>query len=153
MSIGAILVGGALLALSGAYVARPLFKGAARSADPHADPQTQLTARRDAIYALIRELDADHREGKLNDEDYATQRELYVAEGIALLKQLDDLPQDDSQAALDARVEAAVLALRQARAPASEAQQEPAGRFCTQCGHKADPEHSFCGRCGAQLPD
>ena len=158
MNIGAILVGIALLMLSGAFVARPLFKGQARPADRRTDPQGQLVARRDAVYALIRELDADHGEGKLADEDYEAQRERYVTEGVSLLKQLDTLTQEDDRAALQARIEAEVLALRQVREPSAAAVSEPerqqvAARYCTQCGHEATPQHSFCGRCGTRLPD
>jgi hypothetical protein len=141
MSIGAILVGIALLVLSGAFVARPLFKGQERLVFA---PQNSLAAQRDAIYALIRELDSDYAEGKFNDEDYAAQRERYVSQGVEILKQLDQ----GSPATLDDEIEARVLALRQGRAPASDSE---GARFCTNCGRQAAPNHSFCAGCGAKL--
>ncbi len=145
MSIGAILVGIALLVLSGAFVARPLFKGQANLVPA---PQNPLAAQRDAIYALIRELDSDYAEGKFNDEDYAAQRERYVSQGVEILQQLDALPQQDDQATLDDEIEARVLALRQGRAPSSADEQ---ARFCTNCGQQAAPQHSFCAGCGTEL--
>jgi hypothetical protein len=142
MSIGAILVGIALLVLSGAFVTRPLFKG---QVNPAPVLQNPLAAQRDAIYALIRELDSDYAEGKFNDEDYAAQRERYVNQGVEILKQLDQ----GSPASLDDEIEARVLALRQGRAPASSTSE--AARFCTNCGRQAAPNHSFCAGCGTEL--
>jgi hypothetical protein len=52
--------------------------------------------------------------------------------------------------ALEAEIEAAVLALRQARAPTKQPASQLT-RFCTQCGQPAVPEDNFCGRCGASL--
>jgi hypothetical protein len=149
MNIGAILVGIALLVPVVAYVARPLFEkqsGGSKGRAISASPRAQMTARRDAIYALIRELDADYQTGRINDEDYQTQRKLYVAEGVSLLKSLDALADEDGRDALEAEIEAAVLALRQ-----KPGFYESAARFCTQCGYRTDPADNFCGRCGAPL--
>jgi hypothetical protein len=145
MNIGAILVGIALLVLVTAYVARPLFEKQGRGNNGRATnalPHTQLIARRDAVYAIIRELDADHQTGKINDEDYHIQRERYVAQGVALLQQLDALASENGHAALEAEIEAAVLTLRQTTQPT---------HFCTQCGHPTTPGHNFCGHCGTPL--
>ncbi len=148
MDIGAILVGIALLTLSGAYVARPLFAGLPASPSPEAlDPRAVLVARRDAIYALIRELDDDHLTGKVNDQDYQLQRKHLVAQGVAVLKQLDDLGGEDREAALEAEIEAAVLALRK---PAAH---RKGARFCTQCGQPVTPEDNFCAHCGHPLKE
>jgi hypothetical protein len=111
-----------------------------------------LITRRDAIYALIRELDADYQTGKINDEDYQASRQRFVAEGVTILKQLDDLSSEDSRNALEAEIEAKVRALRQKPVSASEPGGKPSvSRFCTQCGHPTDPEDHFCAQCGASL--
>lgn len=154
MNSGAILVGVAMLVLVGVYVTRPLFektswKGKSQSFSPRA----QLSARRDAIYALIRELDADFQTGKVNEHDYQAQRKRYVAQGVALLQELDAQPDAislDRPATLDDEIEAAVLALRQ---KSGLDKQPDSSRFCTQCGRPADPEDKFCGRCGAALKE
>lgn len=151
MNSGAILVGLALLVLVVTYVSRPLFAGQAAGSDGRVvNPRVQLTARRDALYALIRELDADYQTGKVNDQDYRVQRERYVGAGVALLKQLDG---QDGRAALEAEIEAAVLALRQARPTPGVARRGSAPSYCTRCGHPADREYNFCGRCGAPLKE
>jgi hypothetical protein len=156
MNIGAVLIGIALLVLVTAYVARPLFEKQGQGNKGPAAITTrraQLIARRDAVYALIHELDADRQTGKVNDEDHRTQRERYVAEGVSLLQQLDALSSENGRAALETEIEAAVRTLRQTRQPASRATQptnQPT-HFCTQCGHPTTPGHNFCGHCGAPL--
>ena len=152
MNIGAVLFGFGLVVLVVAYVARPLFdrqpieeqdqKGSAVS-------RAELTKRRDALYALIRELDADFGTGKTDEEDYHAQRERLVAEGVAILKQLDALSRDDVQAGLEAEIEDRVLTLRRTKAP----DEQPSARFCTQCGHLADREDRYCAQCGASLKE
>jgi len=112
-----------------------------------------LITRRDAIYALIRELDADHQTGKINDEDYQALRQRYVTEGVAVLKQMDAMPSQDGRGALEAEIEAAVLALRRAHAAPAPTGPQSATQFCTQCGHAVDPEDRFCARCGASLKE
>ena len=154
MNIGAFLAGIALLVVVAAYVARPLFEGSSSQGQTRGgdvDSRAQLTARRDAIYALIRELDGDYQTGKINDEDYRAQRKHYVAEGVAMLQQLDALSSRDSRVALETEIEAQVLALRQVEPAPVGMNHGPASRFCTQCGHPADPEDRYCGNCGTAL--
>lgn len=155
MDIGAILVGCALLLGAAAYVARPLFEKPADGSHRHApgdSPQGQLIRRRDAIYALIRELDVDFQTGKVNDQDYQVLRERYVAEGVSTLRQLDAFSSENKQAALAAEIEAQVLALRRTEPVAQAELSEGATvRFCTRCGHPANPADRFCGRCGTAL--
>ena len=152
MNVGAILVGIALLVGVAAYVARPLFErpsGENQGRIVEASSRAQLITRRDAVYALIRELDADFQTGKINDQDYRALRKRYVAEGVSVLKQLDALAGEDSRTALEAEIERRVLALRQV--PAQAVAHQPATRFCSQCGHPADPEDRFCAHCGTSL--
>ena len=154
MDTGAILVGIAVLVGVVAYVARPLFEQPSRDGQEHAtngDSRANFTAHRDAIYALIHELDADHQIGKINDKDYGTLRERYVTEGVAVLKQLDALASKDNQVGLETEIEARVLALRRSHATPRTAPQESAAGFCTQCGHPSDPEDRFCARCGTPV--
>jgi hypothetical protein len=156
MNTGAILVGIALVIVVAAYVARPLFAGQGngrRGAADRANTRAQLTSRRDAIYALIRELDADHQTGKINDEDYQTLRQRYVAEGVVVLKQLDTMPSQDGRAALEAEIEAQVLTLRRSGTAPVDADRRSTTQFCTQCGYPVEPEDRFCARCGAPLKE
>jgi len=152
MDIGAILVGVGLLVMIAAFVARPLFdRGSARGDVDRldVDPVTQLTRQRDAIYALIRELDSDFETDKVINHDYRVTRERYIADAAAILKQLDAYTGEDRQMALDAEIERRVLELR--KAPAAQSQTESTDQFCTQCGQPADPSDRFCAQCGASL--
>jgi hypothetical protein len=154
MSIGAILVGIGFFVLVVAYVARPLFERNSQEGQGHSvhgNSRTELLARRDAVYALIRELDADFETGKINNEDYQAQRERYVAEGVSILRQIDATQGKKDRAVLDAEIEARVLALREGLAFAPTFGDQPAPRFCTHCGQPADPEDRFCAQCGAAL--
>lgn len=156
MDTGAILVGIAVLVGLVAYVARPLFEKASIGGQEHVtngDSRTSFTARRDAIYALIHELDADHQIGKVNDTDYQTMRQRYIAEGVSVLKQLDALPGKNSRVGLETEIEARVLALRRSHATLQIASEEAAPHFCTQCGHPTDPEDHFCARCGTPVKE
>lgn len=157
MDTGAILVGIAIVLVVGAYVTRPLFEGTSEQRiERRSSPRQELITRRDALYALIRELDDDLQTGKVTEQDYQVERKRLVAEGVAILKQLDELPEEELEDlaltgvdALDAEIEAAVRALRQKPAAPEAA---PA-RFCTQCGRRASPEDRFCGGCGAPLKE
>jgi hypothetical protein len=135
-------------------MARPLFRRSSNGGQSNAGSaatRSQLTARRDAVYALIRELDADYQTGKVNAEDYEVQRGHYVAEGVSILKQLDALSEGEGHVDLSAEIEAQVLALRQAHATSTDDGRQLPPAFCTQCGHPADLEHRFCANCGASL--
>lgn len=153
MNIGAILVGLGLLVVVVAYVARPLFDQGSANGRAEAAQATsaQLTSQRDAVYALIRELDSDFETGKITEQDYRASRERYVAEGVVILKQLDALAGDPDQVALDAEIEQRVLTLRKVSSAAPDPQVQATLQFCTQCGHPIDPEDRFCAQCGASL--
>ncbi|MBI1282252.1 MAG: hypothetical protein GC179_29265 [Anaerolineaceae bacterium] len=72
------------------------------------------------VLGNIRDLDEDHTTLKMSDEDYATERELWVQRGIQVLKTLDELDAkyvvttsvtpEDIDRAIDTRIEAAVAA-------------------------------------------
>lgn len=154
MDIGAILVGLGLLVMVVAFVARPLFDRGPTDVDVYklnGDPVAQLSRERDAIYALIRELDSDFETGKITEHDYRVTRERYVADAAAILRQLDAYAGEDRQTALDAEIERRVLELRQAIATVAHGPAQAGNLFCTQCGKPADPDDRFCAQCGASL--
>ena len=53
--------------------------------------RTQLEAEREAKYREIRELELDHRTGKLADEDFRALDRQARAEAVAILRRLDEL--------------------------------------------------------------
>lgn len=89
----------AIIALLGAVVwlvTRPLRVGAEEVASQEALRVADLVAARDAKYAEIRELELDHRTGKLADADFRAQDRVLRGEAIEILRELDRLspPQD-----------------------------------------------------------
>jgi len=179
MDIGSILLGLALLLVIAFVVARPLLEHASVTDTP-VSPAEQLLAQREQVLTQLRDLDFDHSMSKINDVDYAAQRAQLVAQGVALLKQLDALgvppdadmaivpgsaadaieaavarrrgqPAPDAAASVEAAIEARV-AERRASQPAPAARPAAADRvFCGQCGTPAQPGDRFCARCGAAL--
>lgn len=168
MDLGSILLGVALLLSVAFIVARPLLERAA-AGEPEPAQAEALLFERDRVLSALRDLDFDHATGKLPDDDYAVQRARLVAEGTAVLKQLDALAPSAAPGAapvspdLDAELEAAIARRRSRPAPAAlpkplDAEIEAAvterrqvARFCSQCGHPLQPGDRFCGACGAAV--
>lgn len=168
MDIGSILLGVALLLVVAFIVARPLLDQAG-AAEREPGPTEALLFERERVLTALRDLDFDHAMGKTLDDDYAAQREQLLAQGAAVLKQLDALaPNQSSAPDLDDEIERAVARLRRRGVSASTrgiiddgieagiverpAAALPARRFCGQCGRQAQPEDRFCGACGQPLP-
>jgi hypothetical protein len=91
------VIGLAVLAVAALiFVALPLARPPAASEvdpAPTEEARARLAARerRDAAYAALRELELDHRTGKLTDEDYAASREALRAEAMEALRELEGL--------------------------------------------------------------
>ena len=159
MDIGSLLLGFALLLLVAFVVARPLVEKQGLSEKRLGLAET-LAAQRDALLNALRDLDFDYATGKITGEDYAPRRARLVAEGAALLKQLDALTgqavtraEDKAEQAIRARrqsatneedaIEAAIAARR--RTPVVE------GLTCHACGASAQAGDKFCPECGIAL--
>ena len=81
MTTAALVVGGVLAVACVVYVARPFLRepAAAPEADVLADPgpagrrRLALSEERDRALAALKELEFDHRTGKVSDDDYRAQ--------------------------------------------------------------------------------
>jgi hypothetical protein len=158
---GLIVVATVLVVI--AYIAQPFFaerqgegKGTGRRA-AILRRKADLLARRNAIYAALRDLDFDYQTGKVSGEGYPARRRELVAQGVEALQELDRLPDLDESPEADP-VEAAVLALRTGRvvAPSVVPEGAPSGGreragYCPQCGKPVFEGDRFCGACGAKL--
>jgi hypothetical protein len=116
MSLGAAeLVAIAVVAVSAGavvlWVLRPLLEGPQPmdTLDPRV---VALLSRREAVLAGLRDLDADHADGRLGDEAYEALRGEMVADGATALAALDRLAASTAGRTeeLTARVEADVAA-------------------------------------------
>ncbi len=79
-----------------------------------------LIEQRDMVYEAIRELDFDHRMGKVEADDYRQTRARYAAQAVELMKAIDkataraDSP-DDQADSLDDQIEKEIAAIRRAK--------------------------------------
>ncbi len=134
-----------------------------------------LNKQKDFLYSSIRELNIDHKMGKLSDQDHHQLQSEYMQEASRVLDQLEHAS-NGKQHTSD-RIEQAVLEIRRKRATVTpvedtadpsqvsaqpiEESAEPASResiqtsgktlACVACDFENDPDANFCIECGADL--
>ena len=140
MPIGSILIGLALFLATIPFVIKPLLNEE-RIRRAAADPlQATPGDRHKETLLALRDLEFDHRTGKITDEDYAGLRASLLAQAAAAIE-----AQDKQSGELDALIEDAVRARRQ------HTSESLPKRFCSKCGHKTGPDDRFCAACGTSL--
>ena len=72
-------------------VGSPLRAGPSAAEDALTSERQRLEAARDAKYRELRELELDHRTGKLSDEDFRSLDRQLRAEAVEILRALDSL--------------------------------------------------------------
>jgi hypothetical protein len=153
-----------LAALAAGVVLFVLFPVFARygevSTTPTADARKRkdLSEQKERLYDAIKDLDFEHRAGKLSDADYQKVRSDLVSQAAAIIAQLDEVPEPGVPAELhqqtqrEAPAESAQVTPPEEPTCASCGQVNPAGaRFCFQCGERIAAPAS-CPECGAELP-
>ena len=174
MTIIPILLIAVLIAGTFVFVLRPLaahdspWFGRDKGGQAPAD---ELIARRDALYAALKDAEFDRETGKLTEEDYQAVRTRTMAEAAGVLRRLDHLT-PEAEAAFDTEIEAAVARLREDAAAqpvapdlAAAVEAEVAAlakraaaparlRLASpDCGQPYQPGDAFCAACGASLAD
>lgn len=161
MATGSILLGLAILLLTGLFIARPFLRP--QEEDGELTEYQLLLEEKEHLLDQIQALDFDHDTGKLPTEVHQLQRARLMEEATAVLQQIDQwggttAPPDDVD--VDIEIEAAIARLRRQRsqkpaAPAAAAAPVSAvnghARFCPQCGTATDPGDKFCAHCGHNL--
>ena len=129
MEAQSLIMGVILVALSIFFVLWPLFSVTREDeTNALANRRNTLMEQREAIYATIRDLDFDYETGKLAEDIYRSQRNSWVERGVEVLRAVDQLKQQFSEAGLnldttsissnggtqdvDAQIEAAIAARR-----------------------------------------
>ncbi len=152
MDIGSLLVVLAIALITVAYIARPIIQHQGRRVTLEDRRLSALAAERDRVLSMLQELEMDMATGKIESEHYQAQRAALVAEGAAILKEMDALrgaPAGAAAAPLqdpETEIEAAVARLRKGQSGG----EAPAG-FCPQCGKPAAAGDRFCIHCGNPL--
>jgi hypothetical protein len=134
-----LLTAAALLA-----VAYPILANApaARPATTATESLDELLGQRDAAMQALRELNFDHRVGKISDEDFAVFDASLKHEAAETLRALDQW-EAQADADLDADMESEIAARR--------SQLTAGARACPACGRPAADDDKFCAICGAAL--
>jgi len=127
MSIPGLLLALVLSLIALAIVARPLLGSARRGRA--AESGRRLESERvqsyyERVLSNIRDLDEDFATGKISEDDYHAEREVWAQRGIRLLRVQDQLAREGSSAAIgadaeriDRAMEEAVAAYRAALQP------------------------------------
>jgi rubrerythrin len=136
-----LLAAAALLA-----VAYPILTKApaAKPATTAAETLDELLGQRDAAMQALRELNFDHRVGKISDEDFAVFDASLKHEAAETLRALD---------AWEMQADTEIDQVMEAEIAARRAQLIASARTCPSCGHPAADEDKFCAICGAVLAD
>jgi hypothetical protein len=181
MDIGSLFLLLALLVLIGLFIARPLLDREAVAVTPEEDLRehelSTLLAERDRVLTALEELDFDNALGKIPQKDYPGQRERLLTRGAEILRKLDELDGDESDADIERRIEAAI-AERRTISDQGEAEvegqpitvmtdvddvvevqlaarrrtrQDKSAGFCPQCGRPVQKSDRFCPKCGNAL--
>lgn len=165
-----------------AFVFRPLFEvdkgrwSELGGDGPVALTVDELVARRDALYAALKDAEFDQETGKLADEDYQIVRSRYMSEAAQVLRRLDHLT-PGTETALEAEIESAVTKMRAGGTEISPPDEDSGSDLvetveaeiaalikrstksgeralaCPDCGQAYQPGDSFCAACGASLAD
>jgi len=178
MDIGTIFLLLALVVLVGFFIARPFLSRRPAPARRTADRQQlpNLKAEHKRVIQALQELDFDYSLGKVPEEDYPSQRNDLLQQGVEVLQKLDAIQPKPAAAQTADRLEQALVARRkalsQAAADAVTARQnedlevlisarrrarngssprEKSIGFCPHCGKPIQKSDRFCPKCGTEL--
>ena len=136
---------------AGYWVGYPLLKPrkVASFAEPASENSLEnLKIEKEEIYSAIKEMEFDHKMGKLSEGDYLNLREKYRAKAIGSLKGMDELESKGGVSKdIEDEIEKEVLTLRMDIGKGSQG----GTAFCTQCGKERSLKDRFCSWCGAKL--
>ncbi|MDQ7026598.1 MAG: hypothetical protein Q9P01_06555 [Anaerolineae bacterium] len=119
MSIWGIIAALAMLSVLLLYILRPLLQSATSGSTTQDRQRDRALAYYERVLTNIRDLDEDHITGKIADDEYASEREVWVQRGSKLLKLMDDLDTQQTivdsadDADIDRAIEAAIAAHKQ----------------------------------------
>jgi hypothetical protein len=125
-----------------AYVTAPLWHQPGRAVDRSTKAQglDELTQERNVILRTLRDLDFDYQLGKLSDTDYRMLRAQYVAQGVAIYRELDaSIGADPIE--FEDEIETEVQR-RRSNLPT---------QTCSECGAMIVTDSRFCAQCGKRL--
>lgn len=149
----------------GLYLYAPFLERRARRVTAEEHELSALLAERERTLSALQELDFDYKLGKVPEEDYPTQRANLLQKGAEILKRLDELGPQKSQADMDAHIELAIKARRRKTVASNITDDDieslvahrrkgrtiKAAGFCPKCGKAVVASDRFCPACGKAL--
>ena len=125
-----------------------------------------LLAERDRVLTALEELDFDNALGKIPQGDYPVQRERLLTQGAAVLRKLDEMDEDTSDADIEQRIEAAIAERRktafsqeeieitpQPHPVIADADDEVEVQLAARRRTRQDKSAGFCPQCGRPVPE
>lgn len=101
------------------YVLWPLFRGQAPLIVQEDEQLEELLARKDATLRTIKDLQFDHKVGKIDDADFTRFNQSLRRRALALIQQIEQAAPEISQ--LDEQLEAEIAALHRVEMPLDSA--------------------------------
>jgi hypothetical protein len=146
-----ILVGVVLAIAVVILVTRPLR---APTLTDHTDesPLSDLLARREAAYQVLRDLDSDFTQGKLSEDDYRPMRVQALAHAAEIVAQIDraqSLMTGDGRR--ETRDGGSIASVQSSTSKRSKPKAAARHAFCPSCGAAHEPADAFCRKCGKAL--
>ena len=145
--MGSIVLAAILGIIALVFVLLPLYRPSRPETPERSEsPADALLREKESVYHAIREMEFDHRTGKVSDEDYAALLSRYRARAIDLIKKADSIEAASAateaeayQGRVEQEIRAALAADPRTAAPLP---------VCSGCGQENLPIHRFCTRCG-----
>lgn len=124
------------------FVFRPFLttKGRIGETDSGRGGGNQLVEEREALIDAIRELDFDHRMGKVEEDDYRGTRSRYEHRAVELMRTIEETAGPAPE--IEARIEEEIAALRKRDTVT-----------CAGCGYAMPEGARFCPQCGKALAE
>jgi hypothetical protein len=100
----------------------------------------ELSEEKDKLLVALKEIEFDHRTGKLSEDDFRKLDSEYRVRAVETLRRIEDLgsgSDEDPLAAVEADVRTALGAVPQA-----------GPRACVGCGERITNSNRFCSNCG-----
>ncbi len=120
--------------------------------------QGDKTRREDEFQRLLRglkELEFDHEMGKISEEDFSGLEQAYRTRAIDLMQELDLQKNADDEGELHPELQEELdrraRELRLSFSGSDLRLEDDAGKTCSKCDGKNDPDAKFCKHCGKEL--
>ena len=104
MTTGSILFGLAILVVVVVFVVRPFWVDSKPRSLALPSPRQQLLLHKDVLLEQLQQMDFDHETGKIDPEVYERSRPRLVEQAALILKQLEDMADPQTDAAIETAI-------------------------------------------------